>query len=148
MRKLSRRRHYIFHRRWPPPPPRDFQAIHPLDTVDGWCAEAIRLYNVIYDMMADYTSREYKNIQVRLDELYAVTPEIYKTNFHIIGAGAAYLGENILMVDGRLAHSRHCYCPFCKTSSVITRGKNIFPEDTKWCIKCDRLIKREWIINW
>lgn len=150
MRKLHKRYSYIFRLKWPPPPPREFKALNKIDTHDGWCAEAIRLYGIIYNMTAEYTSAEYKNIQLRFAELYAVTPTAYKIGFHVIGEGQAYLGEDIMMVDGRLTHQHHCHCPYCNKSYVVSRDKSLFPGhlSTLWCVKCDRMIPREKVIRW
>lgn len=123
--------------------PREFLPLAPLDNPEQWVVQAIRLYNITYDMMGAFTPTEYKNLAKRYDELYALTPEQYKTGFHVLAPGAAYLGEDIMMVDGCLTHPVHLHCPSCRRARLVSRSKVLFSSLSHrlWCLSCDKMVK-------
>ncbi len=126
-------------------PFREFRFSGPIDNPEQWVVEAVRLYSISYNMMDVFSEQEGENLRTRFGELYKQTPEQYKAGFHVLATGAAYLGEDIMMVDGRLTHPIHIYCPACRKASIVNRAKALFPEVSHplWCLTCDKMAKRE-----
>ena len=121
---------------------REFLPLVPLDTPEQWVAQAIRLYGLTYNFMFSPTPSEYRRLEKRLAQLKLSTPEQYKTGVHLIGPGAAHLGEDIFVADGVLTHYIHLDCPRCNKAGLIARDKTLFAEaETKrWCTKCNQFV--------
>lgn len=101
-----------------------------------WVSEAVALYGKRYNMIGFWepTKKYYEDLATKFEALYARTPEEYKTGVHVLAPGAASLGEDIVIVDGKLTHCVHFHCGSCGGSSIVNRsGKS-------WCHKCDKYV--------
>lgn len=122
-------------------PPRYFSPV-PLDTPQQWTEQALYLYGLFYNMEVSYTPAERRMLGERQAELKAQMPEQYKSGIHVLGPRAAYLGENVLVVDGRLDHPFHMDCPSCRTWGLVRRDERLFPARPPvsliWCVVCNK----------
>ena len=99
-----------------------------------WLSDAIKLYTSFYIMGVERTKEQYEKLDARFKELYSRTPEEYKTGVHVIAPGAADLGEDIVLVDGKLTHTIHRYCSSCRGPFLVFRSGE------PWCCKCDKQV--------
>ncbi len=101
----------------------------------SWVSEAIALYDKFYNMIGFWepTKEAQEALAAKFKDLYARTPEQYKTGVHVLAPGAASLGEDIVIVDGKLMHCVHFHCGACGNSSIVHRSGT-------WCHKCNKYV--------
>lgn len=98
---------------------------------EKWEAGAVYFYARWYNF-DEKTSEQRALLGAWQAKLRETCPEKFKTGVHKVGSRAAFMGEDVLMVDGDLTHTLHAVCATCGGYSVVSRKG----QDKLWCVDC------------
>lgn len=100
-------------------------------TVSSWVHGLIYYYKRLYNF-DEKTKDERTLVGQWLKRLQETMPENYRTGCHLAAPNAAFMGEDIWIVDGKPQHNLHFRHIPCNKYALLYR-KNIL-----WCGVCDR----------
>lgn len=98
---------------------------------EEWIHEAVDHYRMVYNFDKK-TKQEARIIHKNWKALAEFMPERFKTGVHLMQAQAAFMGESIWIVDGKLDHDLHRLCGTCLKHGVVSRG-----HPKAWCTNCN-----------
>jgi len=109
-------------------------------TIESWSAIAVKWYGVVYNFHEPENDEEWEEWNSWKTEwkmwLDNNIPEELKTGVHLIGAAAAFMGEDVYVADGQVTHTIHLDCEKCGSASIIWRK-----DGTRlWCASCNQSV--------
>lgn len=106
-----------------------------------WTDAALYYYGRYYNF--DEKSREVMDLVLEWRKaLKESMPESFREGVHLLRKNAAFMGEDVYVVDGRVQHTIHVGHKECKTYSVVSRS-----DGSCWCATCSREVASEELAN-
>lgn len=111
-----------------------------LDIRRNWDVYAVKWYGLFYTHY-DKTNDEYRWLRNAWWKLRKTMPEQYKSGVYLLMKGAAYCGENVYVVDGRLEHNLWLKCVTCGGIEVLSRYEfGTWIRGRGWCVTCNKFV--------
>lgn len=107
---------------------------HLLDVPDDveeveWAPLAVEFYQMAYNYY-DKDAEELGILKENESRLKNTMPERFKEGVHLLAERAAFMGENIYVIDGEFDHDMHMVCGTC-------RGHIVHRQHQSWCVSCN-----------
>lgn len=106
---------------------------------EEWEQKLISYYGESYNYY-EKTNKELAALRRQRKWLQDHVPDKYKTGVHLIRRGCCFMGEDLVMIDGKPDHNLHCRCATCDSPTVFAR------EDKTWCMTCNDWCNTDWSI--
>ncbi len=102
-----------------------------------WTEAALYYYGRHYNF--DEKSREESDlVRAWREALNSAIPESFREGVQLLRENAAFMGEDVYVVDGRIQHAIHVGHKACKSYSIFSRTGG-----SCWCAKCSREVASE-----
>lgn len=98
---------------------------------ESWEKAALYYYTRFYNF-DEKSPEEWRLVRAWEAQLSGSCPEAYKTGVHLVGDGAAFMGEDVYMIDGALQHTLHGDCARCGSYKLLSRNGRV------WCAGCEQ----------
>lgn len=97
---------------------------------EQWISAALALFektNHYYEV----SDKEALVVERKQQELEQLRPETLSQGVQLLEFQTGFMGEDIVLVDGRITTTIHAYHKLCKTYRLVSR------QDKYWCMQCN-----------
>ena len=98
-------------------------------TTAEWTNAAVKWYQQVYNF-CERSEKDSKKLEKQWKNLVASMPMAYRTGIHLLAEQAAFMGEDIYLVDGKVQHPIHVECTSCQQYTLVYRKSKLY------CITC------------